>query len=65
MELVGTHNELREDSQWVEVSEALMNRQEVAVEEPQDTLTTIQDMATNSPDSDIQAANAIATTSRS
>ena len=45
--------------------QALMDRQEVTVEEPQGTLTAIQDTTTSSPDSDIQAANAIATTSRS
>ena len=62
---MGTHNEQREDSQMVEASEALMDRQEVAVEDPRGTFTAIQDMTTSSPDSDIQAANAIATTSRS
>ena len=65
MELVGTHNELQTDSQWEEVSEALMDLQEVVVEEPRDTLTAIRDMATNNLGSDIQDANAIATTSRS
>ena len=49
----------------MEASEALMDRQEVAVEEHRGTLTALQDMTTSIPDSDIQAANAIATTSRS
>ena len=64
-DLMGTRNEPRQDSYWVEASEAPMDRQEDALEEPQGTLTAIQDMTTSSPDSDIQAANAIATTSRS
>ena len=64
MELVGTHNELQEDSQWEEVCDALMDLQEVVVEEPRDTLTAIRDMATNNLGSNIQDANAIANTSR-